>query len=80
MQNERLNTASIESFIKTVKSADLSKQKEVRIDIDTARQLSYTLGMVVARLHGKLEDFIAVKQTETEEQVIQVTMDGGSSW
>jgi len=80
MQTERLNTASIESFIKTVKSADLSKQKEVRLDIETARQLSYTLGMVVARLHGKLEDFIAVKQTETEEQIIQVTMDGGSSW
>ena len=80
MKNEPLNTTAIENFHKVVKAADLSKQKEVRIDIDTARQLSYTLGMVVARLHGKLEDFIAVKQAETEEQVIQVTMDGGSSW
>jgi hypothetical protein len=79
MKNEPLNTTAIENFHKIVKSADLSNQKEIRIDITTAKQLSYTLGMLTARLHGKMEDFI-VKQSSPTDEVIKVQVDGGNSW
>lgn len=79
MQTEPINTTAIENFHKIVKSADLSNQKEIRIDIVAAKQLSYTLGMITARLHGKMEDFI-VKQNSPTDEVIKVQVDGGNSW
>ena len=80
MKNEPLNTTAIENFHKVVKAADLSNQKEIRIDIATAKQLSYTLGMVTARLHGKMEDFIQARQASEADEVIKVQLDGGNSW
>jgi len=80
MQNERINTIPIENFIKQVKSADANREKEIRIDIQQAKNITFTLGLVLARLNGRLEDLLAQKQEAADEQTIKITMDGGSGW
>lgn len=79
MQNDPLNTAPIQQFIQQVKNADLSNSKEVKLSITQAKNLAYTLGTVMARLEGDLEQLLA-KQASGNTEVIQVTMDGGSDW
>ena len=49
---EPINTASLQQFIQQVKGADLSNQKEVRLDINTAKQVTYSLATVFAKKLG----------------------------
>ena len=69
-------------FINQVKSADLSKQREIRMDIDTARQLALTLGMVMSRLEGEMELQIQklLSERSTTQDIVTVKLDGGSGW
>jgi len=76
--NEPLNTIPIQQFIQVVKSADNSRSNEVRIDINTAKNLAFTLGIVMSRLNGDLEKLLQ-SNTNTEES-IQINMDGGSNF
>jgi len=78
MQNEPLNTASIQQFIQQVKSLDNSRAKELRLTAEQAKNLAFTLGIVMARLNGDLEKLIASQSSN--EEVIQVTVDGGGSF
>jgi len=71
IQSDPLNTAPIQQFINTVKGADASRAKEVKLDIQTAKRLAFTLGEVMTRLEGNLEELIA-KQNSGEDEVIQV--------
>ena len=48
---EPINTASLQQFIQQVKGADLSNQKEVRLDINTAKQVTYSLATVYPCTH-----------------------------
>lgn len=77
--NEPLNTAPIQQFIAQVKSADLSNARELKLDIQNAKRLAFTLGEVMTRLNGDLEKILA-KQNSSEDQVIQINMDAGSGW
>jgi hypothetical protein len=70
--NEPLNTLPIQQFISTVKSADSSKSREVKIDINTAKRLAFTLGEVMARLNGDLEKIIQSKSSTDENIVVQL--------
>lgn len=79
MQNEPLNTVAIQQFISQVKSADASRSKDVTLDIQQAKRLAFTLGEVMTRMNGDLEALI-VKQNNTEEETIEVRLDGGNSW
>jgi hypothetical protein len=76
---EPLNTNPIQQFISQVKGADASKQKEIKMNIDQARRLAFTLGEVMARLNGDLEQLLARKNSGADD-VIQINMDGGSKW
>jgi len=76
---EPLNTSSIQSFIQNVKSAEAGQAKEVKLSMPQAKALAYTLGMVMSRLHGDLEKFVK-ENANTQEQVIQVELDGGDKW
>jgi len=78
MQNDKLNTIPVQQFLKQVKSADASRAKEVKLDIDQAKNLAFTLGIIMTRLSEDLETLIR-KQDNTEEQ-IEVRLDGGNSW
>ena len=72
-----INTASLQQFIQQVKGADLSNQKEVRLDINTAKQVTYSLATVLARLAGDYEGLIAQKDS-TQAEAIEVKVDGGT--
>jgi len=76
--NEPLNTIPIQQFIQVVKSAENSRSNEVRIDITTAKNLAFTLGIVMSRLNGDLEKLLQ-RNTNAEES-IQINMDGGSNF
>ena len=73
-----LNTAPIQNFINTVKGADASQAKEVKLTMQQAKGLAFTLGIVMARLQGDTEKF--VKENSKTEEVVEVQMDGGNNW
>ena len=78
-QNEPLNTAPIQQFISQVKSADSSQAREVKLNMQQAKRLAFTLGEVMTRLNGDLEKILARKNSGADD-VIQVNMDSGSNW
>ena len=78
-QNDPLNTVPIQQFISQVKSADASKAKEVKLTIEQSKRLALTLGEVMARLSGDLEQILARKNSGADD-VFQVDMDSGSNW
>ena len=47
---EPLNTIPLQQFISQVKSAENSRAKEVKLDINTAKNLAFTIGIVMSRL------------------------------
>ena len=75
---ETLNTAPIQQFIQQVKQADSGQAKEVKLTMQQAKGLAFTLGIVMARLQGDMEKFI--KENASTEEVIEVQMDGGNKW
>lgn len=76
MQPDKINTTVITQFINQVKAADTSNQREIRLDINTAKNLTYTLATVLTRLAGNYEGLL---QSQTKEDpVITVQMDGGT--
>ena len=78
-QNDPLNTAPVQQFISQVKSADASQAKEVKLNIQQAKRLAFTLGEVMTRLNGDIEQILARKNSGADD-VIQVNMDSGSNW
>jgi len=79
MQNEPLNTVPIQQFISQVKSADASKAKEVKLTLEQSKRLAFTLGEVMTRLNGDLEQILARKNSGADD-IIKVNMDSGSNW
>lgn len=73
-----LNTAPIQQFIQQVKQADSGQAKEVKLTIQQAKGLAFTLGIVMTRLQGDMEKF--VKENANKEEVVEVQMDGGNDW
>ena len=73
--NEPINTSSVQQFIQQVKGADMSNQKEVRIPIQQAKQLTYALATILARLTGDYEALMSRKSTE--QDTVEVKVDGG---
>ena len=77
---EPLNTSAITSFIQNVKQADAGQAKEVRLTMQQAKGLAFTLGIVMSRLQGDLERFVKENTNEQDSTPIQVELDGGNSW
>ncbi len=76
MPENNINTSVIQQVMNTIKAADMSNQREVRLDIATAKNLSYTLGMVMTRLAGNYEGLIQEIQKDTT--IVSIEMDGGT--
>jgi hypothetical protein len=66
----------LQQFIMQVQSAENSRAKDVRIDITTAKNLAFTLGVVLARLQGDMEKFVKENSGSTNEEI---TINVGSS-
>ena len=71
-----INTHPLQQFIQQVKAADISQQKEIRMDIKSAKQLSYCLSEINAKL---LEDYdvLLQKVLQNSGQSVSIQMDGG---
>jgi hypothetical protein len=71
-----INTTPIQQFIQQVKAADLTQQREIKLDIKSAKALAYCLGEVSAKL---LEDYdMIIKRLESNTgAAVTVQMDGG---
>ena len=80
MSTDPLNTLPIQQFFQQVKSADAGKQKEIRIDISTAKNLAFTLGIVMSRLEGDLEKILAKNTSNSADEIVTIKMDPGSGW
>lgn len=76
---EPLNTIPLQQFLNAVKAAENSRAREVKIDIANAKNLAFTIGIVMSRLHGDLEKLVA-ESKNSDNETIQITMDGGSGW
>ncbi|MDA9938583.1 hypothetical protein N9C48_00565 [bacterium] len=75
-----INTFPVQQFIQTVKSADASRAKDVRLDIENAKRLAFTLGEVMSRLNGDMELFIKEHVQNIDNEPVEVQLDGGSEW
>jgi hypothetical protein len=76
---EPLNTLPIQQFISQVKSADAGQSREVKMTMQQAKKLAFTLGEVMTRLNGDLEKLL-IQQASGENDLIQINMDAGTSW
>jgi len=76
---EPLNTIPLQQFIQQVKAAENSRSKEVKLTIEQAKNLAFTIGIVMSRLEGDLEKLV-VQSNNTSDDVIQVVLDGKTSW
>jgi hypothetical protein len=75
-QNNLINTTVLQQFINQVKGADSSNQREIKLDIATAKNLSHTISLAMTRLAGNYEGLL--QKTSAEEPEVQIKMDGGS--
>ena len=73
-----INTIPLQQFLKQVKAADLSQQREIKMDLQTAKTLAFCLAEVNARL---LEDYDLLlkrlQQAGNNSASINLNMDGG---
>tara|TARA_B100000902_G_scaffold399652_1_gene471600 strand:- start:8260 stop:8502 length:243 start_codon:yes stop_codon:yes gene_type:complete len=79
MSIEPLNTSSIQQFIQQVKSAESSRARELRLDMNQAKNLAFTLGIVMARMNGDLEKFVK-ENAGGDIGDIEVVIGADSDW
>ena len=71
-----INTIPLQQFIQQVKAADLSQQREIKLDIKTAKALAYCLAEINARLLADYDQLLN-KMMQSTGQAVSVQMDGG---
>lgn len=71
-----INTVPIQQFIQQVRAAELSQQKEIKLDIKSAKMLAFCLAEINSKL---LEDYdiLLQKVMQSSGQSISIQMDGG---
>ena len=72
-----INTIPIQQFIQQVKSAEQTNQKEIRIDMRTAKNLVYCLAEINAKLLENYDALLADLRKSTNQD-IELRMDGGN--
>ena len=76
MQSNPINTIPLQQFIQQVKMADMSQQKEIKLDIKTAKHLAFTLGEVTIKLTQDYDNLVHILKN-TANDTITVELDGG---
>lgn len=76
MQNQ-INTTPITQFSQLLRAAELSQQKEVKLTIQQARLLNLTLVEVLDKLHQDYETLFNQLKSNTTNEIVSVSMDGG---
>jgi hypothetical protein len=79
VSTEPINTIPFQQFIQQVKSAENSRAREVKLSIEQAKNLAFTIGIVESRLHGDLEKLVK-DSANANTEVIEVNLDAGSGF
>jgi hypothetical protein len=75
MLTDRISIQILEDFVKRVRTASKSSQKQITIPISDAENIVYHLNLTTLKLLDKYQEALAKKEAEVE--VITVSMDGG---
>lgn len=70
-----MNTIPIQQFIQQVKSAELSQQREIKIDIKSAKTLVYCMAEITAKLTEDYDKILS--QLQSSDNDITIQFDGG---
>jgi hypothetical protein len=76
MQNQ-INLTPITQFVQSLRAAELSQQKEVKLPIQQARLLSLALNEIQDKLNQDYETMYALLKNSVNTEVVSVQMDGG---
>jgi hypothetical protein len=76
MQNQ-INTTPITQFIQSLKAAELSQLKEVKIPIQQARLLNLALAEILEKMNRDWETLYHALKQASDPEVVSVSMDGG---
>lgn len=76
MQNQ-INLTPVTQFIQTVRSAEASQAKEVKLSIQQARALVLVLTEIQDKLLQDYETMFNQLKQSVDTEVISVSMDGG---
>lgn len=76
MQNQ-INTTPITQFIQSVRSAEQTQSREVRMSIQQARMLILALTEVQDKLLQDYETMFNQLKNSVSSEVVNVSMDGG---
>ena len=69
---EAINIIPIQKFIQQVKVADAGNHKEIKMSIQEAKNLMYSMNTVIANTQGRLEQLI-IDNKSSGDEVVTVT-------
>lgn len=72
-----INTVPLQQFIQQVKAAEIANQKELRIDIKSAKLLALAIAEVSAKLIEDMDELMTRLQ-QSNNGDITIRMDGGN--
>ena len=73
-----INTIPLQQFMQQVKAAELAQQKEVKLDIKSAKLLALAIGELSAKLIEDMDTLLAkIQESNTGGGDITIRMDGG---
>ena len=78
--DDPINTIPLQQFIQQVKIAENSRSRDVILTLEQAKNLAFTLGIVMSRLHGDLEKLITDLKNAEDSETIEVRLDGGANF
>jgi uncharacterized FlaG/YvyC family protein len=76
MQNP-INLTPVTQFIQQVRSAELSQQKEIKMNIQQARLLQLAVSEMSEKLNRDWETLYNALKKSVNTEVVNITMDGG---
>jgi len=74
MSSDNISIAVIEDFLKKVRLAAKSNQKEIKIPITEAENIAFNLNIVILRLLDKNQ----TTNKPNNDEIITINMDGGN--
>ncbi len=72
-----INTVPLQQFIQQVKAAELANQKELRLDIKSAKLLALAIAEVSAKLIEDMDELM-LRLQQANNGDITIRMDGGN--
>jgi hypothetical protein len=75
--SNQINLTPITQFIQSVRAAELSQSKEVKLSIQQARLLNLALAELLDKINQDYETMFNALKKGVDTEVISITMDGG---